>query len=88
MTVGSFFISELYENSSSSQKSKVQQAADSSDPSVLRGGENRPTLSPAQFTGKVARAYNVAKENRELLDSMYCYCNCKLSILKCDGLIK
>jgi hypothetical protein len=80
LVIGGFLISELYKSTSSYQKSKVQQAVDSANPSVLRGGENRPTLSPAQFTGKVARAYNVAKENRELLDSMYCYCNCKLSI--------
>jgi len=46
---------------------------------VLRGRETRPTLSPALFVGEVARAYNVAKENRELLDSIYCYCNCKKS---------
>jgi hypothetical protein len=46
---------------------------------VLRSRETRPTLSPALFFGEVAKAYNVAKENRELLDSIYCYCNCKKS---------
>jgi hypothetical protein len=46
---------------------------------VLRGGETRPTLSPVLFIGKIARAYNIARENPELLDSIYCYCNCKKS---------
>jgi hypothetical protein len=46
---------------------------------MLRGGETRPTLSPARFFGETARAYDVAKENRDLLDSIYCYCNCKKS---------
>ncbi len=46
---------------------------------VLRGGETRSTLSPVLFIGEVARAYNIAQENRELLDSIYCYCNCKKS---------
>lgn len=44
---------------------------------LLRGGETRPTLSPVRFVGKTARAYKIAKENRELIDSMFCYCNCK-----------
>ena len=47
---------------------------------ALRGGETRPTLSPALFIGKAARTYKIARENRELIDSIYCYCNCKKSI--------
>ncbi len=50
------------------------------DIKALKGGETRATLSPALFVGNVARAYNVARENRELLDSIYCYCNCKKNI--------
>jgi len=46
---------------------------------ALRGGETRPTLSPALFVGKAARTYKIARENPELLDSIYCYCNCKKS---------
>ncbi len=46
---------------------------------VLRGGETRSTLSPVLFIGEVARAYKIARENLELLDSIYCYCNCKKS---------
>jgi hypothetical protein len=44
------------------------------DIEALKGGETRPTLSPVLFVGNVAKAYNVASENRGLLDSIYCYC--------------
>ena len=44
---------------------------------ALRGGETRPTLSPALFVGKAARTYKIAREKPELIDSIYCYCNCK-----------
>jgi hypothetical protein len=47
------------------------------DIETLKGGETGPTLSPVLFVGNVAKAYNLAGQNRELLDSMYCYCNCK-----------
>jgi len=50
------------------------------DIEALKGGETRSTLSPVSFVGIVARAYNVASENRELLDSIHCYCNCKETI--------
>ena len=46
---------------------------------ALRGGETRPTLSPALFIGKAARTYKIARENPELIDSIYCYCNCKMN---------
>jgi hypothetical protein len=47
------------------------------DISELRGGESRATLSPALFTGRVAKAYRIAREIPEVLDSLYCYCECK-----------
>ncbi len=47
------------------------------DISELRGGESRATLSPALFTGRVAKAYRIAGEIPEILDSLYCYCECK-----------
>jgi hypothetical protein len=50
------------------------------DIEALKGGETRATLSPVLFVGRVAKAYHLAKKNRELLDSMYCYCNCKKNI--------
>jgi hypothetical protein len=46
----------------------------------LKGGETKPVLSPARFSGKTASSYKVAQENPELLDAMYCYCYCKKTI--------
>lgn len=45
-----------------------------------KGGENKPVLSPALFQGKTAYAYQIAKEIPEVLDSIYCYCNCQMSL--------
>ena len=45
-----------------------------------KGGETKPVLSPARFSGKTASAYKVAQENPELMDAMYCYCYCKKTI--------
>lgn len=47
------------------------------DVKSLRGGETRATLSPTEFTGETARAYQIAKEIPEVLDSLYCYCECE-----------
>jgi hypothetical protein len=38
--------------------------------------ETRPTLSPQRFTGKVRRAYQIAREIPQVLDRLYCYCRC------------
>ncbi len=50
---------------------------DMTEPAKLRGGETRATLSPMHFTGSTARAYAIAKEIPEVLDSLHCYCECK-----------
>ena len=39
--------------------------------------ENRPTLSPQRFSGKVKRAYEIARKIPEVLDRLYCYCRCR-----------
>lgn len=39
--------------------------------------EKRQTLSPHGFTGKVRRAYEVARAIPEVLDRLYCYCRCR-----------
>ena len=47
--------------------------------SVLQPIPRRPrpkTLSPTLFTGKTARAYQIAKEVPELIERMPCYCGC------------
>ncbi len=46
-------------------------------PEGLRGGETRPTLDPAMFTGLSAEAYQAAREIPEIIDSLYCYCDCE-----------
>lgn len=54
-----------------------EREGDITDVAMLRGGEDRPTLSPVNFTGRTAKAYQIAKEIPEVLDSIYCYCRCK-----------
>jgi hypothetical protein len=39
--------------------------------------EDRPTLSPQLFTGKVRNAYEIARAIPEVLDRLYCYCRCR-----------
>ena len=39
--------------------------------------EQRPTLSPQRFTGKVSQAYAIASTIPEVLDRLYCYCRCR-----------
>lgn len=39
--------------------------------------ETRPTLSPTLFTGKIAQAYQAAREVPQVLDQLYCYCQCQ-----------
>ena len=46
-----------------------------SDTGNLR--EKRPTLAPHKFTGKVRRAYEVARAIPQVLDRLYCYCRCR-----------
>jgi hypothetical protein len=54
--------------------------------------ETRPTLDPAKFVGKARAAHQVARDIPDVLDQLYCYCECdKLighkSLLSCytDG---
>ncbi len=39
--------------------------------------ENRPTLLPQRFSGKVRSAYEIARAIPEVLDRLYCYCRCR-----------
>ena len=50
--------------------------------------ETRTPLSPALFVGKTATAYRVAQEIPDVLDRLYCYCECDkhmghLTLLSC-----
>ena len=43
----------------------------------FKGGETRSTLPPSNFSGQTALAYQAALEIPEVLDSLYCYCDCE-----------
>ncbi len=57
-------------------------AADGGSPAraLVARRETRPTLDPARFVGKAARAYQVAREIPDVLDRLYCYCGCDRSV--------
>lgn len=38
--------------------------------------EKKPVLSPALFVGQTAKAYRIAQEIPDVLDQLYCYCEC------------
>lgn len=38
--------------------------------------EQGTLLSPALFVGQTARAYGIAQEIPDILDQLYCYCEC------------
>ena len=39
--------------------------------------ETRPVESASFYTGKAARAYQIAAEIPKIIDSQFCYCHCK-----------
>ena len=45
-----------------------------------RRRETRPTLDPARFVGKAAVAHAVAREIPDVIDELYCYCECDKSV--------
>ncbi len=48
------------------------------DVSELREWEMNPILSSQRFFGVASRAYKVAAEIPDVMDSLYCYCNCMI----------
>lgn len=46
--------------------------------SELRGWETNPILSSQRFFGVASRAYKAAAEIPDVMDSIYCYCNCMI----------
>jgi hypothetical protein len=38
--------------------------------------ETKPPLSPSRYVGQTARAYQIAREIPDILDQLYCYCEC------------
>ena len=63
-------------------------SAGSAAPGVYEKRETKTPLSPVRFVGKTERAYQVAQEIPEVLDQLYCYCQCDkhvghLTLLSC-----
>ncbi|MBI2216924.1 MAG: hypothetical protein HYU51_06460 [Candidatus Rokubacteria bacterium] len=42
--------------------------------------ETRPTLDPARFVGKAAVTHQIARDIPDVLDHLYCYCQCDKSV--------
>jgi hypothetical protein len=42
--------------------------------------ETRPTLDPARFVGKAAVTHQIARDIPDVLDQLYCYCQCDKSV--------
>lgn len=42
--------------------------------------ETRPTLDPARFVGKAAVTHQIARDIPDVLDQLYCYCECDKSV--------
>ncbi|NOZ26249.1 MAG: hypothetical protein GXO94_09200 [Nitrospirae bacterium] len=42
----------------------------------VNGGETRPVVDPSMFTGLTRAAYAAARNYPEVLDQVYCYCDC------------
>jgi hypothetical protein len=42
--------------------------------------ETKPTLDPARFVGKAAVTHQIAREIPDVLDHLYCYCECDKSV--------
>jgi hypothetical protein len=53
----------------------------------VRGGETRPVLEPFQFIGRTRKAYAAAKKYPEVMDEVFCYCNCDQSPFKHKSLL-
>jgi hypothetical protein len=42
--------------------------------------ETKPTLDPARFVGKAAVTHQIARDIPDVLDHLYCYCECDKSV--------
>lgn len=46
------------------------------DESAYVRRETKPTLSPALFVGQTEKAYQIAQDIPDIIDQLYCYCEC------------
>jgi hypothetical protein len=42
----------------------------------MQEGETRPVLSASLFVGRASKAYAAAKQYPEVMDQVFCYCEC------------
>jgi hypothetical protein len=70
---GAALIAALSVYTYSSSRSLVPEVTDGS---VYVRRETKNTLSPALFVGKIETAYQVAQDIPDVLDHLYCYCQC------------
>ena len=68
----------VYQNNMSSAVADSDITAENIE--KYKGGETKTVLDPARFAGRTAAAYRVAERFGDMLDYMYCYCNCSKSI--------
>ncbi len=74
LLIGAF----VYQNNLSSAGSDSKITVENIE--KYRGGETKTVLSPARFVGKTAASYRIAERYRNMLDYMFCYCNCAKNI--------
>lgn len=74
LLIGAF----VYQNNMSSAGSDSNITAENIE--QYRGGETKAVLSPARFVGKTAASYRIAERFGNMLDYMFCYCNCAKNI--------
>ncbi len=61
----------------SSEKIQLQSMTSKEGKSFsIREGETRPVLSPSLFVGRAREAYAAAREYPEVMDQVFCYCEC------------
>jgi Protein of unknown function with PCYCGC motif len=71
--VGAALIVGVWVYTNNSSRSSVPEA---NDGSAYVRRETKMPLSPALFVGKIETAYQVAQDTPDVLDQLYCYCQC------------
>lgn len=69
-----------YAGSASHREHTPRGPVTTKDSAVLRGGEMRPVMNPRYLGGRAGEAYHAAAEIPDVLDHLYCYCECETSV--------